>query len=186
MDWHGQCWLCLVAAGKQTRDGRFLDIVCLAAQTGDPITEIFRHTLDVFVLQASGRSSTVAVSVCSKEALNTSWQRHIKIKKGMFYIAQYLICWTTQSTLHFTPGRPVQSGTNSTCLGAETFWPCSNYVRRLLNRISTTIYSTIQLSELGRRGEYKNAQPLKTGDSNPGSLDCESSILPPSYRAPRS
>ena len=46
---------------------------------------------------------------------------------------------------------------------------------------SITRYSFIQLSELGCHGENENAQTSKTvakGDSNPGSLDCESSILP--------
>ena len=35
--------------------------------------------------------------------------------KSMFYIAQYPVCWTAQSALHFSsPGRPVHSDTNST------------------------------------------------------------------------
>ena len=41
-------------------------------------------------------------------------------------------------------------------------------------------YSFIQLSELGCHVENENAQTLKLakGDSNPGSLDCKSGILP--------
>ena len=37
----------------------------------------------------------------------------------MFYIAQYPVRWTAQSTLHFSsPGRPVHSDTNSASLGS--------------------------------------------------------------------
>ena len=39
--------------------------------------------------------------------------------KGMFYIAQYPVRWTAQNALHFSsPGRPVQSDTNSASLGS--------------------------------------------------------------------
>ena len=50
-----------------------------------------------------------------------------------------------------------------------------------------TIHSFLQLSELGHRGDNENDQTLKwcKGDPNPGSLDCESGILPLSYRTPQ-
>ena len=32
--------------------------------------------------------------------------------KGTFYVAHNSVCWTDQSTLHFTPGRPVHSDSN--------------------------------------------------------------------------
>ena len=54
--------------------------------------------------------------------------------------------------------------------------------------LSVARYSFIQLIELGHRGENENYQSLKwyqTGDSNPGSLVCESGILLLSYHAPR-
>ena len=47
--------------------------------------------------------------------------------------------------------------------------------------------SFIQLSQLGRQWRERKCPIFKTetnGDSNPGSLDCESGILPLSYRAP--
>ena len=42
-------------------------------------------------------------------------------KKGSFYIAQYPVRWTAQSTLHYLfafPGRPVHSDTNSASPGS--------------------------------------------------------------------
>ena len=77
------------------------------------------------------------------------------IKKGMFYIAQH--------------------------------------PQRVFTNISTTVYSQVhlysfkQLSELGPSWRDENTQSSKRyskGESNPGSLDCESGILPLSYRAP--
>ena len=52
---------------------------------------------------------------------------------------------------------------------------------------STARCSFIQLSELRHRGENENARVFKNGSnggSNPGYLDCESSVLPLSHRAP--
>ena len=48
-------------------------------------------------------------------------------------------------------------------------------------------YSFIQLSRLGPQWRERKCpifEKVAKGDSNPGSLDCESSILPLSYRAP--
>ena len=48
-------------------------------------------------------------------------------------------------------------------------------------------YSIIQLGQLGRQWRERKCPIFETvakGDSNPGSLDCESGILPLSYRAP--
>ena len=41
-------------------------------------------------------------------------------------------------------------------------------------------YSLLQLSELGHQGEQKcpNFETVANADSNPGSLDCESGVLP--------
>ena len=92
---------------------------------------------------------------------------------------------------HFaSPGRPVHSDTNSASLGSIlamlqlrakakslTFPPLSIIAR----------YSFIQLSELGHQWRERKCPIFETvtkGDSNPGSLDCESGILPLSYRAP--
>ena len=43
-------------------------------------------------------------------------------KNVYFYIAQYPVCWTAQSGLHITPGRPDHSDTNLTSLGS--IHPC--------------------------------------------------------------
>ena len=53
--------------------------------------------------------------------------------------------------------------------------------------LSIARYSFIQLSQLGRKWRERKCPIFETvakGDSNPGSLDCESGILPLSYRAP--
>ena len=53
--------------------------------------------------------------------------------------------------------------------------------------LSIARYSFIQLSRQGRQwgeGKCPIFQTVAKGDSNPGSLDCESDILPLSYRAP--
>ena len=49
------------------------------------------------------------------------------------------------------------------------------------------MYSFIQLIQLGRQWRERKCQIFERvakEDSNPGSLDCESGILPLSYRAP--
>ena len=53
---------------------------------------------------------------------------------------------------------------------------------------SITRYSFIQLSEQGRQWRERKCSNFETvakGDPNPGSLDCESGVLPLSYRSPR-
>ena len=111
--------------------------------------------------------------------------------KGSFYIAQYPVRWIAQSALHFFafPGRPVHSDTNSAS-------PGSILVRQQLRAktksltcppLSIARYSFIQLSQLGpqwRERKCPISETVAKQDSNPGSLDCESGILPLSYRAP--
>ena len=107
--------------------------------------------------------------------------------KGSFYIAQYPVRWTAQSalgpTLFASPDRPVHSGTNSAS-------PGSILVRQQLRAktksltcppLSIARYSFIQLSQLGPQRRERKCPIFETvakGDSNPGSLDCESGILP--------
>ena len=111
--------------------------------------------------------------------------------KGSFYIVQYPVRWTAQSALHFSsPGRPVHSDTNSAS-------PRSILVMLQLRAktkslpfptLSIARYSFIQLSQQGCQWRERKCPIFETvakGDSNPGSLDCESGILPLSYRAPR-
>ena len=69
----------------------------------------------------------------------------------------------------------------------EAFYPCRNYAQRLLTHISTTVYSQvlIDIAELTgtswRERKCPNFETVPNGDSNPGSLDCESGVLPLSY-----
>ena len=86
-----------------------------------------------------------------------------------------------------SPGRPVNYDTNSAS-------PGSILARQLLRvkaksltfqQLSIARYSCIQLSEQGRQWRERKCQIFETvtkRDSNPGSLDCESGILPLSYR----
>ena len=92
-------------------------------------------------------------------------------------------------TLFAFPGRPVHSDTNSAS-------PGSILVRQQLRAktksltcppLSIARYSFIQLSQLGPQWREQKCPIFETvakGDSNPGSLDCKSGILPLSYRAP--
>ena len=72
----------------------------------------------------------------------------------------------------------------------EAFYPCSNYARRLFTHICTAVCSQVLIytaewtyySWIERK--CPNFETVATEVSNPGSLDCESGILPQSYRAP--
>ncbi len=91
-------------------------------------------------------------------------------------------------TLFALPGRPVHSDANSAS-------PGSILVRQQLRAktisltcppLSIARYSFIQLSQLGPQWTERKCPIFETvakGDSNAGSLDCESCILPRSYRA---
>ncbi len=108
--------------------------------------------------------------------------------KGSFTIAQYPVRWTGQSALHFLPSLAdlfIPTPTPGSILAmlqlraktkSLTFPP-----------LSRARYSFIQLSEQGRQWRERKCPIFETvtkGDSNPGSLDWESGILPLSYRAP--
>ncbi len=91
-------------------------------------------------------------------------------------------------TLFAYPDRPVHSDTNSA-------YPGSILARQQLRAkaksltfppLSIARYSFIQLSEQWRQWRERKCpifETLAKGDSNPGSLDCESGMLPLSYRA---
>ena len=112
--------------------------------------------------------------------------------KGSFYIYSAVSSPLDRSkrfTLVASPGRPVYSDTNSAS-------PRSILARQQLRAkaksltfppLSTARYSFIQLREQGRQWRERKCPIFETvtkRDSNPGSLDCESDILPLSYRAP--
>ena len=93
-------------------------------------------------------------------------------------------------TLFAFPGRPVHSDTNSAS-------PESILARQQLRATTKSLtfpplsiarYSFIQLSQLGRQWRERKwpiFETVEKGDSNPGSLDCESGILPLSYGLPQ-
>ena len=92
-------------------------------------------------------------------------------------------------TLFALPDRPVHSDTNSASPGSIlTMLQLRATTKSLiLPPLSIARYSFIQLSQLGHQwGERKGPifETVTKGDSNPGSLDCESGILPLSYHAP--
>ena len=114
---------------------------------------------------------------------------YCKKVKVWFYIALYLVRWTAQSALHFPPLADLFIPTPfSASLGSILA------MQQLRNDYSLTFpplpiarYSFIQLSRQGRQWRERKMPNLRNGskgDSNPGSLDCESGILPLSYCAP--
>ena len=111
-------------------------------------------------------------------------------KKVSFYIAQYPARWTVQSALHFS--LPWQTCSFRHQLGFSGFilarqQLCAKAKSLAFPPLSIARYSFIQLSELGRQWRERKCPIFETVTkrrSNQGSLDCESGILPLSYRAP--
>ena len=105
----------------------------------------------------------------------------------MFYIAQYPVRWTAQSALHFTPGRPVHSDTNSTYLGSIS--NAAITARRLFIYISTAVYTQVLIYTAERTGASWRTKIPKLRNSSKGirtrAISIESGILPPTYRAPQ-
>ena len=92
-------------------------------------------------------------------------------------------------TLFASPDRPVHSDTNSASPGSILARQQLRAKTKSLTcpPLSIARYSFIQLSQLGppwRERKCPIFETVANGDSNPGSLDCESGILPLSYRAP--
>ena len=118
-------------------------------------------------------------------------KRCCKGNLGSFYIAQYPVRWTAQSALHFLP-----SLTDLFIPIPFSASPGSMLARQQLHAktksltfppLSIVRYSFIKLSLLGHQWRERKCPIFETvakGDSNPGSLDCKSGVLPLSYRAP--
>ena len=92
-------------------------------------------------------------------------------------------------TLFALPGRPVHSDTNSASPGSIIVMQQLRATTKSLTcpPLSIARYSFIQLSQQGRQWRERkcpNFDTVAKQDSNPGSLDCKSGILPLSYRAP--
>ena len=110
----------------------------------------------------------------------------------MFYIALYSVYSTAQRALYFSsPGRPVHSDIKVLGLVGKHSSHASimrNDYSLIFPPLSIARYSFIQLSQQGRQLRGRICPIFETvakGDSYPGSLDCESGILPLSYRAPQ-
>ena len=85
-----------------------------------------------------------------------------------------------------SPGRPVHSDTNSASLGSIlAMQQLRNDYSLTCPPLSIAVYSFIQLGQLGvvKRNKMPKLPNSIKGDSNPGSLDCGSGILPLSYTA---
>ena len=91
-------------------------------------------------------------------------------------------------SLFALPDRPVHCDTNSASPGSILARQQLRTKTKSLTfpPLSIARYSFI-LSQLGHQWRERKCQIFETvakGDSNPGSLDCESGVLPLSYRAP--
>ena len=111
--------------------------------------------------------------------------------KGSFYIAQYPVRWTAQSASHFLPSLtdliiPTSfSASPGSILARQQL--CAKTKSLTFSPLSIARYSFIQLSQQGCEWRERKCPIFETvanGDSNPGPLDCESGVLPLSYRAP--
>ena len=107
------------------------------------------------------------------------------VKVCSYIISQYSVHCTAQSVLHFSsPGRPVQTDTNSTSLGSIL---ATQQLREktIHSHFTTTVYSQALICTAERTGASRTKMPnlrnSSKGDSKMGSPDCESGILPLSY-----
>ena len=110
-------------------------------------------------------------------------------KKGMFLYSTVSSQLDRSKRFTLPPGRSVHSDTNSASPGIilATQQLCAKIKSLTFSPLSIARYTFIQLSQLGHQWRERKCPILETaakGDSNPGSLDCESGILPLSYRAP--
>ena len=88
--------------------------------------------------------------------LCAKYKRGVKVSIGKFLYSAVSIPLDAESTLHFTPSRPVHSNTNLTSLGSVlATLPLPG------TPMSIARYIFIQLSGLRHRRENENAQALK-------------------------
>ena len=91
-------------------------------------------------------------------------------------------------TLFALPDRPVHSDTNSASPGSILAMQQLGAKTKSLTfpPLSIARYSFIQLSQQGRQWRERKCtifEKVAKGVSTPGSLDCESGVLPLSYRS---
>ena len=116
----------------------------------------------------------------------------VHVKKGKASFLYSAISGPLDRSKRFTvfalPGRPVHSDTNSASPGSilATLQLRATTKSLTFPPLPIARYSFIQLSQLERQWRERKCPIFETvakGDSNLGSLDCESGILPLSYRA---
>ena len=112
-------------------------------------------------------------------------QRLVK-KMVCFCIAQYPVRWTAQSFLYCSPSLTdlfIPTPTEQGFSGKRSSQAAITRQDKITH-ISTTVYSQVLIytAELTRasveRPKMPNLRNGRKGDSNPGSLDCESGIIP--------
>ena len=109
----------------------------------------------------------------------------------MFLYSAYPVLWTAQSVNTFPPLADlfIPTPTRLQSLGSIlVMQQLRNDYSLTCPQLSIARYPLIQLSRLSeaswRERKCPNFETVAKGDSNPGSHDCESGILPLSYRAP--
>ena len=129
------------------------------------------------------------------QALTTHMEKNLCIRVVKVKVVLYSAVYSPSDrskrfTLFALPGRPVHSDTNSASPGSILAMQQLRATTKSLTcpPLSMARYSFIQLSQQGCQWRERKCPIFETvakGDSNPGSLDCESGILPLSYRAPQ-
>ena len=101
------------------------------------------------------------------------------VKKGSFLYSAVSspLDPSKRFTLVASTGRPVHSDTNSAS-------PGSILARQQITFPTLSIYSWVNRGHQWRERKCPIFETVTKRDSNPGSLDCESGILPLSYHAP--
>ena len=104
----------------------------------------------------------------------------------MFYIARYPVRWVAQSSLISSPGRHVHSDTKSASPGSiPPMQQLPAKTKSLTSPpLSIFIYKAEWTGTSAERTKMANLRRGNKGDSDSGSRDCESGILPLSYRTP--
>ena len=125
-----------------------------------------------------------ACQSCSNQ--RTEYRKGVKIEDKI--ISKYSSILSVGPLKKFytsPPDRPVHSGTNSASLGS--ILATQQLSGKTITHIFTTVYSQVLIYKpewteaSWSVQKCPNFETVIKGDSNPGSLDCESCILPLSY-----
>ena len=124
-------------------------------------------------------------------SVQSRWPLTTGVAQGRYYCSAVSspLDRSKRFTLFVFPDRPVLSDTNSASPGSILATQQQSAKTKSLTfpPLSKARYSFIQLSQQGHQWRERKCPIFETvakGYSNPGSLDCEPSILPLSYHAP--